>query len=69
MKSNEVRIFEYCRGDDFKTKLIVLDNEIHCHMDEEYPTNCPTKVKLKFLEEAEVAVNKKLEDDVYGNRY
>lgn len=58
--------FKYTRG-GFSTNLIVYDLGSINFYNEEYPEDTPDEMKLDFLEEAEEAVIKRLEEKKYGN--
>ena len=58
--------FKYTRG-GFSTNLIVYDLGSINFYNEEYPEDTPDDMKLDFLEEAEEAVIKRLEEKKYGN--
>lgn len=54
------RVFTFTRGNDYSVDIVVRDGDIICFSNQTVPVGTTREVVLKFLDEAERAVQKLL---------
>lgn len=60
LENQNVRAFEFKRGEDFQCTGLIIDNEFRMIISHKIPENSTSEVQLAFFKEAENAFEKRL---------